>query len=266
MLKLTVLLCAHVLLLSALQAHDLYLLPDSFRIHPGAKVRVAFHNGDAFPESEVGPDPERLKDALLRSSTRSSAVSGIRISGNKAVGMVEASGTGCLFLSVRTVPNVIELAPDKFVDYLKEEGLTKVIRWRGQHHETGRPGRERYTKFAKSLLVAGRPDDFYKQPLGLLIEIVPLADPYTLHEGAVLPVRVLFRGKPAPDLQLEAAWAGDGEKKIQVVGRTDAEGRIEIPLTKAGKWRLHSLMMKRCSDPTSADWESFWASLTFEVR
>lgn len=266
MLKLTRLVTALLLTLPAIQAHDFYILPDLFHVQAGASVRVAFDNGDSFPDSEVAPSLERLKDAVLGTATWSSAVSDLHERGKEIVGTAKAMGSGCAFLSARTAPNSIELRPDEFLAYLKEEGLTEVIRWRDEHQQASKPGRERYTKFAKSLLVSGTPDGFYKEPLRLPIEIVPLQNPYALNAGALLPVRVLFRGKPAPDLQLEAAWAGEGGKSVQVIGRTDSDGRIDVRLTKAGRWRLHSLAMERCADPSAADWESFWASLTFEIR
>jgi len=84
-------------------------------------------------------------------------------------------------------------------------------------------GSERYSKFAKALLISGSSDDFYRQSLGF--EIIPEINPYTLHAGAQLPVRVWFRGEPAVDLQLEAAWYAGGESKTTIIGRTDAEGR-----------------------------------------
>lgn len=141
-----------------------------------------------------------------------------------------------------------------------------MIAWRSQHGEEKKPGRERYSKFAKSLLLSGTPDDSYRLALGFPIEIIPESNPYSLHAGGELPVRVLVQGKPAADIQLEAAWAENGKSKTVVIGRTGAEGRIRVPLAAAGKWRLHSLKMERCADPAAADWESLWASLTFEIR
>jgi hypothetical protein len=47
------------------------------------------------------------------------------------------------------------------------------------------------------------------------------------------------------------------------VGTTDAMGRVLVPVN-SGKWRLHTLTMERSSDP-DAEWESFWAALTFEI-
>jgi Domain of unknown function (DUF4198) len=253
------------LILPALVAHDLYILPDSFHPDKGATLQVAFHNGDSFPQSEVAPKPIRLQEAKLVAKSGSAPVQNLRIVGKETLGNVAVPAEGSLLLAVHTVPNFIELAPDKFIDYLKEEGLTPVIEWRKQHGETEKSGRERYRKYAKSLLRSGRSDDFYRKELGFPIEIVALADPYALHPGGTLPVRILFRGKPAPDLQLEAAWSGQGESKTTIIGRTDQEGRISVPLEKAGKWRLHSLKMERCGNPAAADWESFWASLTFEI-
>lgn len=183
------------------------------------------------------------------------------------VGIVEVpDASGDLVISVHSAPNFIELAPDKFVAYLKEEGLTHVIDWRAQHGESNKPGRERYSKFAKSIVLSGAPDDSYRQVTGFPIEIIPESNPYTLHPGGQLPVRVLFQGKPASGLQLETAWADGGKSKTTVIGRTAADGRIRVPLSSAGKWRLHTLMMERCAEPALADWESSWASLTFEIR
>jgi len=254
-------------LIATAWAHDFYILPDAFDVGPKTKIQIAFHNGDSFPESEGAPVLVRLRDAELRSQGGTVAIQGLRIVGKRAIGTVEVpEHSGNLLLSGHTVPNFISLAPNEFLDYLKEEGLTSVIEWRSQHGEAKKPSRERYSKFAKALLVSGAPDDFFKQSLGFPIEIVPDANPSTLHAGSELPVRVVFRGKPTAGLQLEAAWSGNGRSETTVVGRTDTEGRISVPLSASGKWRLHSLVMERCAEPKAADWESFWASFTFEIR
>lgn len=260
-------LCLFLVAHIALYAHDFYILPHLFRVAPNSKIVINFNNGDSFPESEAAPALSRLKNAELQSAAGIVAVSDLHIDGKRAAGIVKVpEQSGSLLLSAHTAPHFIELAPDKFLDYIKEEGLTHVIDWRAQHGETNKPSRERYTKFAKSLLVSGAPNNFYIHPIGFPIEIIPEADPYTLHPGDKLPVRVVFQGKPAADLQLEAAWSNGSKSKTAIVGRTDAQGRIGVPLAAEGKWRLHSLLMERCVEPAAADWESFWASLTFEVR
>jgi uncharacterized GH25 family protein len=260
-------LCVFSVFTAGLFAHDFYILPDAFSVTPKSTVRLGFHNGDSFPESEVSPTIARVKDAQLVTAGGAVPIQNIQVSGKRAIGTVLVpEGVGNFLLSVHTAPNFIELAPDKFLAYLKEEGLANVINWRREHRDTAKPGRERYSKFAKSLLVSGAPNDFYKHTVGFPIEIVPEANPYTLHAGSQLPVRIMFRGEPAAGLQLETAWSGEGKSKTTVIGRTDSAGRITVPLSAAGKWRLHSLMMERYAESATADWESFWASLTFEIR
>jgi len=95
----------------------------------------------------------------------------------------------------------------------------------------------------------------------LPIEIVPEKDPSQLRSGEALPVKVLFKGVPAKNLQLFAASTGAPANKN--IGKTDANGRIAVPVTP-GKWRLHTILMERITAP-DADWESFWATLTFEI-
>ena len=251
---------------TVLCAHDLYLLPDLFLVKTGSVLHVGFHNGDSFPESEAAPKVERLKEAKLSGKAGSFAVESLHISGKETLGSVMVPGAGTFLLSVRTMPSVIELSPANFLDYLKEEGLTEVMEWRASHQETEKPGRERYTKFAKSLVKSGQADGFYDHSLGFTLEIIPLADPYAIRGSGSLPVKVLFRGKAAAGLQLEAAWALGKEHKTTVIGRTGADGAISVPLSKAGLWRLHALKMERCAEPNVADWESSWASLTFEIQ
>jgi len=254
------------LLTTSLLAHVMYLLPAKFQVAKGSKVSIAFHNGDSFPASEVAPKVSRLLDAKITGQSGSAPVTGLKESGKETLGEAIIPAAGTLLVSVRTAPNFIELEPKKFEAYLKEEGLEEVIEWRKQHGEAAKPGRERYSKYAKSLLQAGAANGYFSHALGFPIEIIPLADPYAVKPGGMLPVRVLLRGKPAAGLQLETAWAHGTEQKTTPIGKTDAEGRIDVPLARAGLWRLHSLKMERCAEPKVADWESFWASLTFEIR
>ena len=246
--------------------HDLYVLPSLFHVQAGATIRVAFHNGDSFPDSEVAPVIARLHDAKLVSAKGSEPVRNLHVAGKETLGDVVVPAGGSLQLAVATVPNLISLDAGKFLEYLKEEGLAEVIAWRVKHGETDKPGRERYTKFAKSLLNTDAGDSFFAQPLGFPIEILPLVNPSKLHRGDKLPVKVMFRGSAAAGFQIEAARAFNGNSQTTVIGRTGKDGRIDVPIDRAGQWRLHSLHMERCADPQAADWESFWASLTFEIH
>ncbi|MEZ5404176.1 MAG: DUF4198 domain-containing protein [Bryobacteraceae bacterium] len=252
-------------LTSALFAHDLYLRPRAFRLKPGEPAVVEFHNGEAFPKSQAPPVLERLRDAKVQWPGGEAPLSGIRIEGRAAMGGFQAPAAPAFLIAARTVPNYIELPAAKFDDYLAHENLTAIADWRKQAGESGKPGRELYSKYVKAILHTGPASAFVTEPLGQTIEFVPLDDPASLRPGAKLTVQLLYRGAPAANAHVEASSAHGKDVKHRQVGRTDAAGKIDIPLDTAGLWKLHSIHMERRANTAEADWESYWASLTFEV-
>ena len=246
-------------------AHDLYLMPDRFVPTPGTRLRVVFQNGDEFPVGVSAVKPERLRNTKLLSRAGSAMFESITAEAKRTTALVRVPAAGFAILTAETLPSFIELDPKKFRSYLEHENLTNALTWRESHGESGKPGRERYSKYVKSLIQVGQADTYYRERTGLAIEIIPEADPYSLQPGATLPVQVLFRGAPAMDVAVESAWLENGKTKMQVVGRTDANGRVRITVKANGPHRLHAIVMERCATPQAADWESFWASLTFEI-
>lgn len=257
-----------VILLAAapLVAHSLYFIPGKFRMAAGDTLVCSIHNGDSFPAGEAAPPLQRLRDGRLVSGETVVPLTGFRVIGKAAQATIRVPAPGSWWLVVRTLPNFLSLEPAKFESYLKTEGLDQALRHRATHGESAKASREIYSKYAKSLIVAGAPSAAWSQTLGLTIEFVPEKDPAAVSPGDFLPVRLLWRGRPAAGVQVESAWSSAGRKAIHnVSGRTDAEGRILVPIGQAGVWRLHAVAIERAADATTADWESFWASLTFEV-
>ena len=191
-------------------AHTLYFLPAKFKIGLGETLVFSIHNGDAFPASEEAVTPERLLDCRLISRTAVTPVTDFRVLGRATHAVVKMERAGSHWLAVRTRPNSLMLPAEKFESYLREEGLEWAIDWRKQHHEGGRPGREQYTKHAKSLIVADTPSEDWRERLGLELEFVPESDPARLKPGATLPVQLLWRGQPAANIRVERAWASGG--------------------------------------------------------
>jgi uncharacterized GH25 family protein len=255
-----------LLLVNAVFAHDLYLMPVRFVVQAGAVITVGLHNGDSFPESEISPALERERDMKLISAAGAWEVENLRVSGKIVQGEVRIPHAGSYIITAKTIPHAFQLGAKEFNAYLKEEGLAKVQEWRREHGAMQTAGRERYSKYAKALLTTGGSNEFHSRQAGLAMEIVPEISPYDLKVGADLPVQVLLRGLPAVDLQVEVSLAsGALPTRTTVLGRTDKQGRIVIPHVSTGKWRIHAVSLERCKDASAADWESSWASLTFEL-
>jgi uncharacterized GH25 family protein len=259
----TLLLCAALVA----PAHDLFLMPSTFSPAEGTTITLGLHVGHAFPNSNTLGALERFKEPKLIWKSGSTDVRNLRADGKRIIGDAVVDGTGTVIAAVWQSTNVVEMKPASFTRYLEGSGLTDIVAWREQHGESDKQGKERYSKYVKAILVSGKADGFANHPVGYVIEIIPEADPNTLKPGDVLPIQVLFRGKPAAGLQIETTSATTEEDaKDAVIGKTGPDGRLKVPLPNRGYWNIKTIKMERCTDPSAADWESFWASLTFQIR
>jgi ABC-type Co2+ transport system permease subunit/uncharacterized GH25 family protein len=89
------------------------------------------------------------------------------------------------------------------------------------------------------------------------LEILPLENPFELKGGNVLPVRVLYQGKPISGLEIEA---GDHQK----IATTDKEGIARLKLSK-GHQVLSVTYKEPIKNDPDADSLSITSTLTFEV-
>jgi hypothetical protein len=240
-------------------AHDTYLMPETFFPKAGQKILVSVHSSDGFPKSENPVDSSRIVKSELVVKGKATPVTGYQIVERASHVEITAPGTAA-WLTFQTQGRLLQLEAPKFLEYLKHEGLTNVIKDREAKGESNTKSRERYAKFAKTYFAG---PNFTSEAAGMLIEFVPLQDP--AKKAAALPVQLLFRGKPAADVQVIRSTIGGPEGTHLVIGRTDSQGKINVPLAGVGKHRLHAIVMERVRE-TQVDWESHWASLTFEVR
>ena len=238
-------------------AHYTYILPQSFRVASGDAVVVGFHSGDGFPESAA--ILTRLQEPTVHTSGGRVPIGGLTEDGKRLTATVTVADTGHVIVTAVNAAAVEDMRPAPFEKYLLEEGLSHIVETRRARGESERNGKERYTMYAKTILVSDAPGEGYGTVIGLPLEFVPDKDPYTLRPGEALPVRLLLRGRPASNLEVRATSA---TQETHMVGRTDAEGRIVVPVS-TGPWRLHTIHMERVSG--DADWESLWTTLTFEV-
>ena len=250
--------------IAPLLAHDLYVMPDQFRLKRGQGLTIELHNGDAFPDSEGPPATERLRNARILSNGGPVELKDFHEAHKALVTRVPIEGSGSLIITATLSANSRKYDAKKFHAYLEDEGLTMVSKYLEVHGEQELPVTELYSKYAKGLVVSGTPSSFSTKPIGLAIEIVPAIDPATLKPGASMPVQVLFQGKPMVGLTIETAWTRGAPAKPTVVGRTDNNGQISIPL-QTGKCRITTGYSQRYRDQAVANWETFFATLTFEV-
>jgi uncharacterized GH25 family protein len=81
-------------------------------------------------------------------------------------------------------------------------------------------------------------------------------------------VKLLHEGRPlegALVVAMRRSSEAGGEGEIVSRSRTDADGRIVVPLT-SGIWLVKAVHMERAQAGTAAEWDSVWTALTFRVQ
>ncbi len=250
---------AVLLAAASAQAHDFWIEPSTFHPAPGAMVTVGLRVGQDF----IGDPVPRLSAYIAAFSVRQNGKNQ-DIGGADRIdpaGFLRADGTATAVISYASTGAYIELPAGEFEDYLRLYGLDAIVASRAARGEHDKVGRERVYRCAKALLTGLAPSASVAQPLGLDLEIVPDEDPTS--RLAPFHGRILYQGRPLANASVVALLRGDPSVRLRT--RSDAQGAITLPLARPGVWLIKSVHMVRAGFFASEDWDSLWASLTFEI-
>ena len=250
-----------VLLLSAsLSAHDFWIEPTSFAADPGTIVGVKLRVGEHLAGDPVPRDTASIERFVARDRSVAREVFGR--DGMDPAGVLRIESPGLQVIGYRSRPSAVALTAEKFNQYLKEEGLDQVLVTRARRNETGAGAREIFSRAAKALILSGPASTKDRDvALGFRLELVAEANPYLLPAGETLPVRLLFEGKPLAGALVVAFNRYRPLTKLSA--RTDAHGRVALAIADPGMWLIKAVHMVPAA--ADADWESIWASLTFDM-
>lgn len=238
-------------------AHDFWIVPATWEPPVGESfaltLRVGEHGrGDSRPRQ-----PDRITRFWLRSPGDDLPVGGE--AGSDPAGTACAASPGPHVIAYHGRPIPIEIPAAAFDAYLEEQGLVRIRDLRRTRGEAELPGREIYRRCAKCLVaVGGIGGPGWLRPVGLPLELVPQDVPGS---GGDVGVRLDFEGRPLPGSLVLAMSLGTPQSALRAW--TDDAGRARFPLAAPGPWLVTSVHMVAAAHSEIADWESFWASLTF---
>jgi Domain of unknown function (DUF4198) len=245
-------------------AHDFWIEPSSHAPVPGQPVSTRLLVGEHFRGDPVPrPAPQGLHRFVLADTRGRFAATLPGRTGAEPAGQFRATTPGRWIVAYHGKPIAIELPAEVFNRYLHEEGLQAVLQDRAARGQADAPGREIYSRSAKTLLQAGSGAEVDAAPidraLGFTIELVAQARPL----GGVLPVRLLLDGQPLQGALVMALHHDAPQPRLEQ--RSDADGRVVLKLDRPGSWLVKAVHMRAAPDGSGADWESLWASLTLSV-
>jgi hypothetical protein len=251
-------------------AHEFWLAPSHYRAGAGDSLAIHAFVGTGF-RGEGLPFSTRRAVRLILQGAGSLDLAPLAVNGSFTFAELRFSDPAGLLVAYESAWSPITLEPDAFDAYLKLEGLDEPLAKRALLGGAAPEGRERYARCAKTW-IAGTDPERALRPVGLALEIVPLADPVASEDPGF---RVLYETKPLAGA-LVRAWRQPLEADVRPLAaaardsvgpvceaRTGKDGTVRLRLIGSGEWLVSTVHMVASADPVAADWESRWASFTF---
>ena len=239
-------------------AHDFWIEPQTFRPSVGAKVPLRLHVGNDFKGDLAIFNPEQFERYIVSGPAGEKPVDGML--GDEPAGAITAAQPGLyavLYHSKKFDVTFDDFA--KFESYLKDEGLERQMPIAKARAGNGGKIVERYMRCAKALIVAAADGAAVDRNFGCTLELIAESNPV---RDADLRVRLLYKNAPVEGVLVVAFNKSEPANKLRA--RTDKDGRVTMKLPKNGVWLVKAVHMVPQARFIRGDWESFWASLTFE--
>jgi uncharacterized GH25 family protein len=268
MMKLRGLLAALVLPFSinAANAHEFWLSPEAYTLAPDDKMQVRLRVGSGMKGAVVSFLPQDIARFEVVQGDSLRPVEG-RMGDNPAL-VMEAGTDGLAVVVHETADSRLTYTDFAvFQRFVAHKDFATAL---ADHAARGLPEtgfQETYRRHAKSLIAVGDGAGA-DSAMGLVIEIVALANPYTDDLTAGLPVLVLLDGAPRGDAQVELFETAPDATVTTTLHRTDADGRVVLPVRPGMEYLVDSVVLRALpnDDPTAGPvWHSDWASLTFRT-
>ncbi|MCM3870846.1 MAG: DUF4198 domain-containing protein [Pyrinomonadaceae bacterium] len=257
-----------LLVTAGASGHDLFMKLDSYFLKPNTRASVRLLNG-TFQKSDGLVARNRFREISLYAPNLSGPIGQSvtwRDEGTTTVMDVRTGGPGTYLAGVSTKPKEIDLKAAEFNDYLQHDGIPDTLAEREKNNELNKDVRERYSKHVRAVFQVGeRLSDDYKRQLNYPAEVIPQKNPYALREGDTITVLCTVEGQPVPNQFVMAGWESSDGKLHTLDARTTTGGLATFKLVGEGKWYIKFIHMISLSD-SSLNYESKWASLTFEIR
>lgn len=244
------------------RAHELWLEPGTHAPASAEPYAVEARIGHPFDGESMPRDEGLVRGFDVIDATGRRGIPGT--AGQSPAGWARAQTPGVAVIAYDGRHRVIELDADSFDLHLAEHGHGDLVARRAANGREDAPVVEAYARCAKALVAVDADHGTgHDRRAGLAHELVPLDDPFSRGDGAPLRVLVLLDGRALPGA-LVRAWHEDDADRV-VERRTDARGVAVLPVRSPGRWILSSVHVRPAMPELDAEWESLWASLSFET-
>jgi len=250
-------------------SHELFLKADSHFLEPDTATQLYLLNG-TFDTSENAITVDRIVNSkVLGPNYVMEPKEGQFVLDDNITYLNFTTGAaGTYVAGISTLPKVLEMDAKAFNDYLEHEGLENTLAERRAQKIENTGAKERYSKHVKALLQVGNESSMdFMRPLGYPIEFVPLNNPFEIGLGDAVGFKLLRNGKPLANHIVHYSTGAPGEDAHENENstKTNENGLVSIKPTAKGKWYVATIHLEK-RNGEAVDYESNWATLTFEIK
>jgi uncharacterized GH25 family protein len=255
-----------MLAVSPALSHEFWIEPEDYSIAQGDRIRADLKVGQDFKGDAFPFIASRFVTFQRHDQLGDSDVEGM--AGDlPALAQVPRTEGLTQFTYLSTDRQLTFTDWQKFNEYLEYEGLNAIP---ARHDARGLPRdriREIYIRCAKTLVNVGPDVTGQDRATGLPLELVAEQNPGAIGAGEDMRFRLLWQGAPLPDTQVALFKKGsEAAGATRALTRTDADGYASFTLPAEGTYLASAVHMIEPAAETEADWQSYWASLTFAVE
>lgn len=245
----------------AMLAHDLFLVADSWTPKIGESVNVKMTVGHNFPDGTSLGMADKMDVFLMSPDGKTSPLS-LKENGIYQVASFTPKTAGAYMVMTKYPYYSTRTKAGKSLQQPKSE-VKEAIEYSTY-----------VSRSSKAIIKTSGAGDakMVTKPLGMDLEIVPQVDPTTVKPGGLLPVQILYKGKPIvpstnEEIDVKAVYAGfqTDEDTYSFAGHTDENGMIRIKITEPGTWMIIVERRIPAADQSKADTELYGSTLTFQI-
>ncbi len=246
-------------------AHEFWIDPQEFAIDVGDTLLADLRVGQEFSGAAMSFLPRNFVTFEVIAGGEATVVEG-RFGDIPALNMPDLPEGLAVVVHETTLNRLAWTDWERFFNFAVHKDLGDVV---ALHEARGLPQEdviENYFRFAKSLVAVGDGAGSDIR-VGLLTELVALANPYTDDLSAGMPVQLWYDGEVRPDYQIELfEETPEGEVTI-TYHRTNSDGVALLPVMPGMTYMVDSVFLAPLEPTADSDaiWATYWANLTFMV-
>lgn len=245
-------------------AHEFWLEPQRYIFSRGEEINIRLKVGEGFKGENWSGNREKINLLQLYYSDVVDSSLHQHISDEKGDSLqfsIFEEGTAMVVFN--NLNTYIELEPQKFLEYVTEDGLTNAIDYRKEYNESDSVGREYYQRSVKTIVQIGAlKTDVFKKQTPLPLDIIPQSHPYAVSGKQLMKMKILFNKEPLSQHKIRV-WHKMPDGVTDSSYTSDENGIISFTVEPKGEWMVSCVNMIRLEDDPKAQWQSYWGSCTW---